>query len=160
MQRLTLSGILTLFVFAAACASHSTPSTATSTAPEKRLASATVTFSSLQDGKDAKSAVSVQLLRSGNELAADGTASGTEFKQNTTAAPLALSIKGPFGRDDASAGQLRLRLTPDGDDTWTFDVQLALHYADETQQNYRWQSVRLDEKAPERTLVLAGAQQP
>jgi hypothetical protein len=53
-----------------------------------------------------------------------------------------------------------LRLTPDGDDTWTFDVQLALRYADETQQSYRWQSVRLDEKAPERTLVLAGAQQP
>lgn len=157
MRRLTLSGILSLFVFAAACASHSTPSA--STAPEKRLASATVTFSSLQDGKDAKSAVSVQLLRSGNELAADGTASGTEFKDNTTAAPLALSIKGPFGRDDSPAAQLRLRLTPDGDDTWTFDVQLALHYADETQQNYRWQSVRLDEKAPERTLVLAGAQQ-
>src|SRR5689334_324874 len=116
MPRTLFSGILAL-AFVAGCASHSTRST--SNAPENRLTSATVTFASLQDGKDAKSAVSAQLLRNGSELVADASASGTEFKNNTTAAPLALSIKGPFARTDAQAGQLRLRLTPDGDDTWT-----------------------------------------
>jgi hypothetical protein len=75
------------------------------------------------------------------------------------AAPLAMTIRGPFAKQDTGSGQLRLRLTPDGDDTWTFDVGLALRFADETQRNYSWSSIRLDEKAPERTLVLQGAQQ-
>jgi hypothetical protein len=153
------STILALTLGVAGCASHSSPS-ASATRSTDRLTSATVTFSTLQDGKDAKSAVSVQLLRSGNELAADGTTSGTSFDDNSTAPPMALSLKGPFSRSDVQTGQLRLRLTPDGNDTWTFNVRLALRYADETQQNYAWQAVRLDEKAPERSLVLQGAQQP
>jgi len=150
-------GVLALTLALPACGTHKEANLATN---PHRLTSATVTFVSLQDGKDAKSAVSVQLLRRGNELAADAVASGTKFDDNSPAPTIALSIKGPFVREDAQTSQLRLRLTPDGDDTWTFNVQLALRFADETQQNFGWASVRLDEKAPERTLVLSGAQQP
>jgi hypothetical protein len=124
----------------------------------QRLTTATLTFRSLDDGKDAKSAVTAQLLRNANELGAETTASGTGFDDNATAAPIVMSLRGPFNRDDTRTGQLRLRLTPDGNDTWTFNVGLTLRYADDSQQNFAWQSIRLDEKAPERTLVLAGAE--
>jgi hypothetical protein len=146
-----------LCVLASGCATRTERGATTTTSD--RLASATVTFNTLQDGKDAKSAISLQLLRSGNELAADAMSAGTEFDDNSTAAPVALALKAPFGKQDTQAGALRLRLTPDGNDTWTFNVSLSLRFADETQQNYAWAGVRLDEKAPERTLVLQGALQ-
>ena len=162
MSRFNFIGTLILAVGAvsvSSCASRTdSATTATNQQQPQRLSTATLTFKTLTDGKDAKSAVAAQLVRNGTELGADAMTSGTEYDDNTTAAPLVMSIRGPFGRDDVRNGLLRLRLSPDGDDTWTFDVGLTLRFADETQQSYSWSAVRLDEKAPERTLVLSGAQ--
>jgi len=158
MSRASLVGSLMFAMALSSCASHRDSTTSATSQQSQRLSTATVTFRTLDDGKDAKSAVSVQLVRNGNELGADGMTSGTEFDDNTTAAPLAMSIRGPFNREDARNGLLRLRLSPDGNDTWTFNVGLTLRFADESQQNYSWSAVRLDEKSPERTLVLAGAE--
>jgi hypothetical protein len=152
-----LAAMLAIAIGSGACAGRTTPAVSNAT---QRLTSATVTFTTLGDGKDEKSAVTVQLLRNGNELGAEAMTSGTEFDDNSMAPPVAMSIRGPFDREDTSTGQLRLRLAPDGDDTWTFNVGLALRYSDDTQQNYSWSAIRLDEKAPERTLVLSGAQTP
>ena len=159
MSRANLVGTLIFAVALTSCASRSnSTTTATTSQQAQRLSTATLTFRTLEDGKDAKSAVSIQLVRNGNELGADAMTSGTEFDDNTAAAPLAMSVRGPFDREDARSAQLRLRLSPDGDDTWTFNVGLTLRFADETQQSYSWSAVRLDEKSPERTLVLSGAQ--
>ena len=159
MSRAHFAGVL-IFVFAlSGCATRTgTGSTGSTTNANQRLTTATLTFRTLQDGKDAKSSVSAQLVRNGNELGAEATSSGTEFDDNSTASPLLMSVRGPFNRQDTRSGQLRLRLSPDGNDTWTFDVGLTLRFADESQQNYSWTAIRLDEKAPERTLVLAGAE--
>jgi hypothetical protein len=124
---------------------------------EARLVSSTVTFTTLDDGKDAKSAVTVQLLTDRNELAAEVRSSGTEFDDHTTAAPLALSVTGPFDPDDVRNSRLRLQLTPDGRDTWSFDVRLALGFSDNTQHSFGWSGVVMDERNAERTLGLAGA---
>ena len=158
MSKTRFGAAIVIALAATACGGRTSPAVSTSTSPG--LTTATVTFATLSDGKDAKSAVSVQLLRNGNELAADGMTSGTEFDDNSTSSPIVLNIRGPFARADAKPAQLRLRLTPDGDDTWTFNVALGLRFSDESQQTYRWSNVRLDEKAPERTLVLAGAESP
>jgi hypothetical protein len=161
MLRTYFAGMLIATLVVGGCASRSrTTSSASPANASERLTSATLTFRTLKDGKDEKSSVTAQLLRNGNELAADVTSTGSEFDDNTTAAPLAMALRGPFDRDDARSGQLRLRLTPDGDDTWTFNVDLVLRFADESQRNYSWPAIRLDEKAPERSLVLSGAQGP
>jgi hypothetical protein len=156
MPRALLAGLLALSIATTACASRNN-STASST--RDRLSSATVTFNTLDDGKDEDSAVTVQLLRVGSELSGEAAVTDLEFDDNSTAAPLAMSIKGPFGKTDSQAAALRLRLIPDGDDTWTFNVTLRLMFADESQQTYSWAGVRLDEDDPERTLVLNGARQ-
>ena len=156
MSRALLAGLLTISVAAGACASRDY---STSADPGDRLSSASITFNTRDDGKDDDSAVTVQLLRNGSELTADAMTTGTEYDDNSTSPPLVLSLKGPFTKGDIQAGALRLRLTPDGDDTWTFNVALRLTFADETQQTYAWSGVRLDEDAPERTLVLQGARQ-
>jgi hypothetical protein len=116
-----------------------------------------VTFTTLDDGKDAKSAVTVQLLSDRNELAAEVRSSGVEFDDQTTSAPLAMSLTGALPQRDVQNSRLRLQLTPDGRDTWSFDVRLTLGFSDNTQRRFGWSGVVMDERNPERTLALAGA---
>ena len=158
MTRTILSGLLALSVAASACASRGGNSMYRNS-PE-RLTSATVTFNTLDNAKDAKSAVTVQLMRFGNELVAEAVSAGTEYDDNAAAPPLALSLTdSTVVRNDLQSSSIRLRLTPDGDDTWTFNVSLRLRFADNTEQTFAWSGIELDEDEPQRTLVLQGARQ-
>jgi hypothetical protein len=130
---------------------------ADTSADEPRLISSTVTFTTLDDGKDADSAVTAQLLSDQNELAAEVRSTGTEFDDNSTAPPLSMSLMGPFHADEVQGSRLRLQLTPDGRDSWAFDVRLALAFSDNRQQFFQWSGIQMDERSPERTLTLAGA---
>ena len=118
------------------------------------LTSATATFVSTDHGKDADSALTVQLLRSNAELGAEIRTVGTKFDDNASSGPFAFSMAGPFTKNDIDAGQLRLRLTPDGDDDWTFNLHLTMRFSDGTTRNFMWRGVRLDHANPERVLTL------
>lgn len=131
-----------------------------STAAAPVLTGATLTFATLTDGKDANSTITAQLLTAGSELGAEVRSTGTAFTDSTTSPSLAMALSGRLTVTQARDTQLRLRLVPDGRDTWTFDARLALSVADGTQQTYRWTALRLDEAMPERTLALVGALVP
>jgi hypothetical protein len=124
------------------------------------LSSATATFITRDNGKDRDSAVTVQLLRANAELGAELRHTGTEFDDNTTSAPLAFSMSSPFRTTDIDAGQVRVRMTPDGQDDWSFDMRLMLQFSDGTTRNYFWNDIRLNNAAPERTLALSPARVP
>jgi hypothetical protein len=124
------------------------------------LTGATLSFTSLDSGKDDGSALTAQLLRNSNELVAEVRSVGTAFDDNAAAPPLAMNINGPFRATDAQGAQLRLRLVPEGRDTWTFNARLTLSFSDGAQRSYMWSGVQLNENSPERTLTLAGAQGP
>lgn len=109
---------------------------------------------STDDGKDADSALTVQLLRNNAELGAEFHTVGTEFDDHTSSAPFVFSIVGPFTKNDIDDGQLRLRLTPDGKDDWTFDLHVTMRFNDGTLSNLMWRGVRLDNRNPERVLTL------
>ncbi len=132
----------------------------TSTAAAPVLTGATLSFTTLTDGKDANSAVAAQLLTAGSELGAEVRSTGTAFTDNTTSPALAMALSGRLTSAQARDTQLRLRLVPDGRDTWTFDTRLVLSFTDGTRQTYRWTGLRLDETMPERTLAVAGALVP
>jgi hypothetical protein len=149
-------GLLVALVLVSACGA-TTSGTSTTAAAAPALSGATVDFRTLQDGKDTGSAVTVQLLRRNNEIGAELRSVGSKFDDNSQSAPLAMSVSGPFLSSDVNDGQVRLRLTPDGRDTWTLDMRLILTFADGTQRTFAWQGLRLDERAPERTLALAPA---
>ncbi|MBF8301184.1 MAG: hypothetical protein HW394_1554 [Acidobacteria bacterium] len=121
------------------------------------LTSATATFVSTDHGKDKDSAVTAQVLRSNAELGAEIRSVGTEFNDNSSSGPLAFSLAGPFMTSDVENGQIRLRLTPDGDDDWTFDLHIAMRFSDGTARNFMWQAIRLDHTSPERVLTLGPA---
>ena len=126
-----------------------------STAP--MLTGASVTFQSRDSGKDANSAVTIELLRGNAELAAESKLVGTKFDDNAPAGPMALSVSSPFRTADTDTARLRIRMTPDGKDEWTFDLQLALTFSDGSIQRFSWSGLRLDNAAPERTLPLGAA---
>ena len=154
-MRIPTATVFALVLATSACATKTHDYTGPGGA--NRLAGATVTFTSLQDGKDADSGLTVQLLRGSNELVAEARTAGTKFNDHSTAPPLVLSVEGPLSDADARAALLRLQLTPDGRDTWTFNVRMTLTFSNNNQQSFTWTDVRLDEKSPERTLTLSGA---
>ena len=73
---------------------------------------------------------------------------------------MALSIAAPFRTADTGSSSLRIRMTPDSRDEWTFDLQLALTFSDGSIQRFSWPTLRLDNAAPERTLPLGPARLP
>ena len=129
-----------------------------STAPT--LTGASVTFQNRDSGKDANSAVAIELLKNNAELAAESKLVGTKFDDNAPVGPMALSVGSPFRTADSDTARLRIRMTPDGKDEWTFDLQMALTFSDGSSQRFSWPGLRLDNAAPERTLPLGPARIP
>jgi hypothetical protein len=119
------------------------------------LTTATVTFMTRDDGKDEDSAIAVQLLDEEGRLAAEATVVDLDFDDRTVSQPLNLVMSRTLTRSDIDDARLRLRLTPDGRDTWLFDMRASARLSDGTERQYFWSGLRLDEGAPERTLTLS-----
>jgi hypothetical protein len=156
MRTFAVSVVLTATLVAAGCGA--TRRVATSVAPGPTLTAAMITFSDQDHGKDADSAADVWLLRNGNEMAHLHTV-GTKFDDHATTAPMTLAVSGTFSRADVGDAQLRIRLTPDGADDWSFAPRLTLSFSDGTSRSYMWPTVQLDNRNPERTLSLSSAAQ-
>jgi hypothetical protein len=157
MRTISCALLMAAAVIASACGATTRPGSTTSQTATAVLTGATVSFRTLDNGKDTNSQLNVQLLRPNNELGAELRVAGVKFDDNTQGAPMAFSISGPFSLSDINNGSLRIRMTPDGRDTWTFDMRLVLTYSDNAQRTFAWQGIRLDEHAPERTLPLGPA---
>ena len=122
------------------------------------LTSATATFVSREHGKDKDSGLTVQLLRNNGELVGEIYANGIKFDDHSSSNPFVLSLTGgPFNTRDINDGQVRVRLTPDGRDDWTFDLYVTLRFSNGNTENFVWRNVRLDNTNPERVLALAPA---
>lgn len=157
MRTLAVLVVATMAISATACGGRTRPAFAPGS---PALTSATITFFNRDDGKDAGSTAAVELLRNSAELGAEARAVGTHFEHDTTTAPISLSLTSRFTKDDVDDSRLRLRLTPDGRDIWTFNARLTLMFADGSVQNFAWTDVRLDNASPERTLMLSSARMP
>ena len=124
------------------------------------LSTASVTFMTRDDGKDEDSAIAVQLLDDEGRLAAEGTVVDVDFDDRTVSAPINLAMSRTLTSGDVDDARLRLRLTPDGRDTWTFDMRVNARLSDGTERQYFWSGLQLDEGSPERTLVLSSGRVP
>jgi hypothetical protein len=113
---------------------------------------------SREHGKDKDSGLTVQLLRNNGELVGEIYANGIKFDDHSSSNPFVLSLTGgPFNTRDINDGQVRVRLTPDGRDDWTFDLYTTLRFSNGNTENFVWRNVRLDNTNPERVLALAPA---
>jgi hypothetical protein len=141
------------------CGATTTAGTTPGVSANPRLTSASVTFMTRDDGKDEDSAVTVQILDDGR-LAAEGTVVDVDFGDQSVSAPLSLALTGAADSGDLDDAQVRIRLTPDGRDTWVFDMRLTLGLSNGTQRTYFWSGIRLDETAPERVVALTSGRLP
>lgn len=129
-------------------------SSVTTQAPTAVLTGATVSFRTLQDGKDDESRLTVELLRRNEQLAGELRVVDVEFNDNSQTTPMAIPLTGTFRVSDIDNGEVRLRLVPEGDDEWNFDMHLTLSFSDNTQRTFSWLRLELDDDNPERTLSL------
>src|SRR5690242_16593756 len=125
MRIFAVTLVAALAVVATGCGA-TTRSTSTIQNPAyPSLSSASATFVSREHGKDKDSALTVQLLRDNAELAGEIYANGIKFDDRSSSSPFVLSLSGsPFNTNDINNGQVRVRLTPDGRDDWTFDLHM------------------------------------
>lgn len=158
MRKAALAFVATLSLAGWGCGATTTRDT-TSISTEPRLTSASVTFMTRDDGKDEDSAVTAQILDDGR-LAAEGTVVDVDFDDQSVSAPLTLAVTRTLEARDLNDAQVRLRLTPDGRDAWTFDMRLTLGMSDGSQRSYFWSGLRLDENSPERGLALNSGRLP
>lgn len=160
MSRFFATAVLAGAVAAAGCGATTRTASGTTGTLATPLTSASVTFVTRDNGKDADSAVTVQLLRDNAELGAELRTVGTEFDDDTTSGPMAFSLSAPFRMADIDDGQLRVRMAPDGQDDWSFDLRLTMQFGDGSVRNFFWPNIRLSTAAPERVLTLAAARVP
>ena len=158
MRKAALALAATMTLTGWSCAATTTTGT-TGIGASARLTSASVTFMTLDDGKDEDSAVAVQILNDGR-LAAEGSVVDVDFDDQSVSAPLTLALTGALDAGDLDNAQVRIRLTPDGRDTWAFDMRLTLGLSDGTQRSYFWSELRLDESTPERVVAFASGSLP
>src|SRR5687768_5544629 len=155
MRIFTVSLVAALAIVTAGCGATTRTTTRVQAPVYPTLSSAVATFVSRDHGKDKDSGLTVQLLRSNAELVGDISANGIKFDDHSSSGPFALALAGgPFTTRDVSDGQVRVRLTPDGDDDWTFDLHLTMRFSDGRVQNFLWRNVRLDNTNLERVLAL------
>lgn len=157
MSRSFAIAVLAAALTAAGCGATRTAGSTDVSRAFPALTSAVVTFVSTEHGKDADSALTVDLMRSNAELAGNLQMVGTKFEDNGSSGPFSFSLSGPFSTGDIDAGRLRIRFVPDGADDWTFDLYLNMRFTDGTGRNFLWRGVRLDNASPERVLMLAPA---
>jgi hypothetical protein len=156
MRNFMVSVVLTGAIAAVGCGA--TRKVTSTVAPGPTLTNSTVMFVDRDHGKDAGSAVDVWLLRGSDEMAHLHSV-GTKFDDHASIAPMSMGISGGFHSTDMSNGQLRIRLTPDGNDDWSFEPRLTLSFSDNTSRSYSWGQVMLDRQNPERTLSFSSASQ-
>ena len=156
MRTLAVSVLLTAAMISAGCGA--TRKVTSTVAPGPAITGATLQFMDRDHGKDAGSAVDAWLLRGSNEMAHLHSV-GTKFDDRASIAPMALPMSGTFARADLGDGQLRIRLTPDGRDAWSFEPRLMLTFSDGTSRTYAWPQVMLDNEHPEVNLSLSSAVQ-
>ena len=157
MRTFTVSVFLAAAIVSAGCGA--TRKVTSTVAPGPAITSATVQFMDHDHGKDANSGVDVWVIRGGSNEMAHLHSIGVKFDDHASIAPMSVPMSGAFSRADLGDAQLRIRLTPDGRDDWSFEPRLTVTFSDNTSRTYSWPQVMLDGNRPEVTLSVSSAVQ-
>ena len=129
MRRLAMCVLLAGAIACVGCGA--TRKVANAVAPGSAVTAATMMFIDRDHGKDAKSAVDVWMLHGTDEVAHLHSV-GTKFDDHASIAPMAMQLSGEYHASDLKDGQLRIRLTPDGNDDWSFEPRLTVSFSSAT----------------------------
>jgi len=157
MRTFAVSVFLTAAIVSAGCGA--TRKVTSTVAPGPAITNMTIQFLDRDHGKDAGSGVDAWVLRNGSNEIAHLHSVGTKFDDHAAIAPMGVPVSGTFYRTDLNNAQLRIRLTPDGRDDWSFEPRLTVSFSDNTSRTYGWPQVMLDQDRRETTLSFSSAVQ-
>jgi hypothetical protein len=157
MKKFAVSVLMTAAFISAGCGA--TRKVQSTVAPGPTITSSTVQFQDRDHGKDADSAVDVWILRGGSNEIAHLHNVGVKFDDHASIVPMRVPLDGTHYKSDLNDAQLRIRLTPDGRDDWSFEPRATVNFSDNTSRMYSWPQVMLDNEHPEVTLSFRSAVQ-
>jgi hypothetical protein len=112
-----------------ACATVATAGAA-SAAPGAVLQKATVSFHTNDEDKDADTHVTVWVRDKNGTTAAFVSDDFGHFNDHSDNGPFALQIKNQSSWNDLEQGATTVRIDPNGNDTWRFNVSVDLLFSD------------------------------
>lgn len=157
MRTFVVTVALSAAIISAGCGA--TRKVGSAVVPGQAITGATIQFQDREHGKDANSGVDVWVLHDNANEMAHLHSVGVKFDDHAAIAPMGMPMSGTFLKNDLNNAQLRIRLTPDGADDWSFEPRLTMTFSDNTSRIYAWPQVMLDRAHPEVTLSFSSAVQ-
>src|SRR5262249_28198310 len=97
---------------------------------EPTLVGANITFHTNDEDKDNDTLVFVSVQNSATTVAAQIEDRFQHFNDHSDAGPFDLLVVNPLPRDQLKTGNMTIRITPNGNDTWRFNFFLDLRFSD------------------------------
>jgi hypothetical protein len=94
------------------------------------LVGANITFHTNDEDKDHDTLVSVSVRNIATTIAAQIEDNFQHFADHGDAGPYDLLLVNPLTRDELKTGNMTIRITPNGNDTWRFNFFLDLRFSD------------------------------
>lgn len=117
-----------------------------------RLRTVKVTFKTTDDDKDADTKLSIYVYRSGNILTAKKENLEGYYGDNTPMT-VDLEVLYPATFNEILGGNLKIRIAPNGHDTWRFNCIIDLAFTDGTYRK-EFNGNSLNERETEKTFAL------
>jgi hypothetical protein len=120
------------------------------------LANATIRFHTNGNDKDADTHVTIDVTDGNNTLAAHVDNDFGHFDNNSDNGPFGLEIRNPSSNADLERGNVRVRIDPNGHDTWEFNFTLDLQFDDGSHLSGGATGLVLTQDRREQTFGLQG----
>jgi hypothetical protein len=120
------------------------------------LANCSITFHTNDKDKNRDTHVTVHVRDSNNMLCAHIDNDFGHFDDNSDNGPFTLQVVNAISKNDCQRGNVRLRIDPNGDDSWKFNFNLTLAFDDSTILSGGVSGSRLDQNNREQTFGLRG----
>jgi len=120
------------------------------------LAEASITFHTNDDDKDGDSHVTITVTDGQRNIAAQFDSDFGGFADNSDHGPYQLAIFNPSTRSAIQAGTVKIRLDPNGHDTWHFNWDLTFVFSDKSRVLAEASGCSLSQKDREKTWNVAG----
>jgi hypothetical protein len=120
------------------------------------VTNASITFHTNDEDKDDDTHVTVIVRDSSNVLAANVANDFGHFNDHSDNGPFELIVRNPSERADLQRGSVKIRIDPNGNDTWRFNFDLDLQFDDDTHLSGEAQGLELTQDRQEQTFGLEG----
>ncbi len=118
------------------------------------LTSATASFHTNGDDKNADTALTISVEKGPNEYAIVDGINGQTFNDHSDNGPFELKPEGTVHKSALQNATTTLKIVTHGDDTWQFNYFLTLEYSDGSRQRFQWFTKQLKENNNILTLPL------